>query len=160
MIETMIVYALSMLGTPYIWGGNNRLEGFDCSGFVLEALRSIGEAPHRDSTAYQISNYLRRNPNWHRADKERGSLLFFGTGDFIKHVSISLGDNLMIESGGGDRRTLTRRDAQARGAMVRVRPITSRRDYLMSLRLEYGSPQVPYMAVSNDQTLLCPQGEL
>ena len=32
------------LGTPYIWGGDD-FSGFDCSGFVIEILKSVGILP-------------------------------------------------------------------------------------------------------------------
>lgn len=36
-----VTTALSYLGTPYIWGGDDP-SGFDCSGFVIECLKSVG----------------------------------------------------------------------------------------------------------------------
>ena len=33
--------ALAYLGTPYVWGGDDP-SGFDCSGFVIECLKSAG----------------------------------------------------------------------------------------------------------------------
>lgn len=37
----LVTTALSYLGTPYIWGGDDP-SGFDCSGFVIECLKSVG----------------------------------------------------------------------------------------------------------------------
>jgi len=40
--ESLMMFFQSVLGTPYKWGGNNCLEGYDCSGFVQDALSIIG----------------------------------------------------------------------------------------------------------------------
>jgi len=39
--------ALSYLGTPYVWGGDDP-SGFDCSGFVIECLKSAGILNERE----------------------------------------------------------------------------------------------------------------
>ena len=50
--------ALSYRGTPYVWGGDDP-SGFDCSGFVLECLKSVGLLPERaDLTADRLMKSL------------------------------------------------------------------------------------------------------
>ena len=34
--------AWHLLGTPYRWGGDDPILGFDCSGFIVEILKSVG----------------------------------------------------------------------------------------------------------------------
>jgi cell wall-associated NlpC family hydrolase len=38
----VVAYARHQLGVPYSWGGTSRATGFDCSGLVYAAYRSIG----------------------------------------------------------------------------------------------------------------------
>lgn len=58
---------------------------------------------------------------------EEGSLLFFGTENKIIHVAICIGNNLMIEAGGGGRSSTS--IATSTG-MVRIRPISFRKDLI------------------------------
>lgn len=122
MLEIMIFYSMSMLGTPYIWGGNNQLQGFDCSGFVQEALASVGMDPPGDQTAQSLHDFLTQK-GW-PTKLERGSILFFGENlDNITHTSIALNERIMIEAGGGSKLTRSYVMAKEKGAYVRIRPI-------------------------------------
>jgi cell wall-associated NlpC family hydrolase len=50
----VVTFARRQLGVPYSWGGSSRRTGFDCSGLVYAAYRSIGrKLPH--STWGQMS---------------------------------------------------------------------------------------------------------
>jgi peptidoglycan DL-endopeptidase CwlO len=52
--ERVVAFAKRQLGVPYQWGGISRRTGFDCSGLVYAAYRSIGRTiPH--STWGQLS---------------------------------------------------------------------------------------------------------
>ena len=52
--ERVVAFAKRQLGVPYQWGGISRRTGFDCSGLVYAAYRSIGrKIPH--STWGQMS---------------------------------------------------------------------------------------------------------
>ncbi|MFZ8934318.1 MAG: C40 family peptidase [Bacteriovoracaceae bacterium] len=120
----MLSYAMSMLGVPYLWAGNSRLRGVDCSGFVCECLRSIGIIGHEDYSAQMLYSFIKTKP--FRSKLKRGSVLFFGaTRNKISHVGIALNSELMIESGGGDNTTRKFFDAVNSNAMVRIRPIRS-----------------------------------
>jgi cell wall-associated NlpC family hydrolase len=45
--ERVVEFAERQIGVPYRWGGSSRRTGFDCSGLVYAAYRSIGRAiPH------------------------------------------------------------------------------------------------------------------
>src|SRR3954447_22319994 len=45
--ERVVAFAKRQLGVPYSWGGSSRRTGFDCSGLVYAAYRSIGrKIPH------------------------------------------------------------------------------------------------------------------
>ena len=43
------------LGKPYIWGGDDPVGGFDCSGLVVELFKSVGKLPRQgDWTAHDL----------------------------------------------------------------------------------------------------------
>jgi cell wall-associated NlpC family hydrolase len=45
--ERVVAFAKRQIGVPYRWGGVSRRTGFDCSGLVYAAYRSIGRTiPH------------------------------------------------------------------------------------------------------------------
>ena len=43
--ELAIKVAWRMWGGPYLWGGDDPMEGFDCSGLCVEILKSVGILP-------------------------------------------------------------------------------------------------------------------
>jgi len=112
-------------GLPYIWGGDDPVRGFDCSGFVIEILQSVGILPSGDWTAGglwgRFSPYQVQSPH-------EGCLVFWlkSSGTSIRHVEFCIGSGLSIGASGGGSRT---RDAQAaieQNAFIKVRPIEGR----------------------------------
>ena len=89
----VISIALSMKGVPYLWGGNSS-KGNDCSGFTQTAFMASGIQLPRDARQQAkvgkpiIDDQLKE-----------GDLLFFGTGDRITHVGISMGGDKFIHQG-------------------------------------------------------------
>lgn len=83
--------ALTMLGTPYVWGGN-RPGGFDCSGLVQW---SFGLGPNYRTT-YQQTNLGAHHRDVYNAPK--GSLVFFGSDRAPYHVGISLGNGSFVHA--------------------------------------------------------------
>lgn len=135
MMEAVISYLLLFVGTPYIWGGNNPLKGFDCSGLICEGLRSIG-AIKADLGSQELFNHFKGKVGV-RSQLARGSLLFFGASqNQISHIAMALDDKIMIEAGGGDRTCLTINDALIKNAFVRIRPINNRSDLVATLKIE------------------------
>ena len=48
-------YAARFIGTPYLWGGDSPMEGFDCSGLLVEVLQAHGVIERgRDYTAHGL----------------------------------------------------------------------------------------------------------
>ena len=70
-------------GVPYVYGGKNPSEGFDCSGFVSYVLNA--QQIHIAGTAQALSRMGHR-----KAIQELhiGDLVFFGTVNDISHVGI------------------------------------------------------------------------
>ena len=135
---TLSEYALKFVGRPYIWGGDGSGKcdgGFDCSGLALECLWAFGVLPNGDLTAQGIYDTLYNEHIWASVDKARvkpDDILFFGKGDkHITHVAIAIGNGLMVEAGGGGSKCKT--PATSTG-MVRVRPISWRKDLVAVLR--------------------------
>jgi cell wall-associated NlpC family hydrolase len=130
-------YALSFIGVPYNYGGDNRLTGLDCSQLVIELLISQGLMKNKsDTTAQgiysQFAQYKTKVPQF-------GALVFFGImNTSISHVGFCLNDKLMLEAGAGDSKTQSLDSAKARGAMVRIRPISMRSDAVGFVMPPYG----------------------
>lgn len=132
-------YALSFLGTHYKFGGNNKLEGLDCSGLVMELLKSTGEPlPQGDMSAQGLFDHFSTNGEFNRY--QIGALAFYGeSATKVTHVAMLLDQYRMIEAGGGDRLTLSIDDAKAKGAIVRIRPVKRRKDLIAIIRPKYAT---------------------
>jgi hypothetical protein len=126
-LETALKIAWELHGLPYRWGGDDPLGGFDCSGFVIEILKSVGRLPRQgDWTADGL--YLRFN-NFDCLQKT-GALAFWKNDVGIRpilgkmvHVEFCIDENLTIGASGGGRRVKSANDAIAQNAYIKVRPI-------------------------------------
>jgi cell wall-associated NlpC family hydrolase len=126
-LNSAINYAYSFVGTPYRWGGENPMTGYDCSGFVQEILRSVGLDPKGDQTAEDLYNKIFSISKF-QPELKPGSLVFYGSPDKIKHVAFAVNNFQVIEAGGGNSKTKTMEDAENQNAFVRIRPFDSRFD--------------------------------
>ncbi len=139
--QWFIKTALTYLGTPYIWGGDDP-SGFDCSGFVVECLKSVGLlAEHEDYTADGLYNLLKlRSKNAEiniaktasekqtdvdiASNKMTGLLIFrFAKNGCANHVVICLDRWYQIGASGGRRSTITTEKSWDANAFVKIRPI-------------------------------------
>lgn len=138
-IEHLVDYALSFVGTPYRWGGDDPMSGFDCSGLTQEILAAAGEDPVGDQTAHTLYLHFKRYGIIRAidADPEAGDLAFYGTNFRITHVGFCIDSYCMVEAGGGGRRTRTEKDAETQNAYVRLRPIRRRSDLVAILSPHY-----------------------
>ena len=127
MKEDFINYLKCFIGSRYQWTGEGPYNvGFDCSGFVLEGLRSIGYWGKDDATAQNIFNKFAKI----RGDKpQAGDLLFFGHDiNNITHIGVAINTYQYIEAGGGDSKTTDK-------GMVRIRRQDYRKDLLTHLTI-------------------------
>ena len=137
-MKTLVDYAKSFIGKPYIWGGEGPI-GFDCSGLVQEILRSVGDDPPGDQTAQGLYNHFKENGTISEC-MAPGVIAFYGkTLIEITHVAFGIDSFRVIEAGGGDRRCTNEFEASKIGAMVRIRPYRSRKDFLGMLMPEYAN---------------------
>ena len=118
--------AFASLNKPYIWGGDDAVSGFDCSGFCIEILKSVGLLPRKgDWTAQGL---------WHKFDKCKvdkpyaGCLVFWTNmkGDKIIHIEYAISEFLCIGASGGGSKTNDKQDAINQNAYIKVRPWGSR----------------------------------
>ena len=124
--EIAMKIAWSYLGTPYIWGGDDP-EGFDCSGFVVEVLKSVGVLPRKgDWTADSLFLFL--DPQYHRVSTpEEGDIVFFYNTytSKMEHVEICVISGLSLGASGGGSHVTNRKAAMDYNAFIKVRPYES-----------------------------------
>ena len=87
--------ALSLLDTPYAWGGRGPATGFDCSGLVAHVMREGGGLRVKGSAA----DLGRLSRPIDRADLQPGDLVFFNTlGARHSHVGVYVGDGRFVHA--------------------------------------------------------------
>jgi hypothetical protein len=145
--ELVIAYLRHFMGVRYQWGGNNPIEGFDCSGFVGEGLKYVGLIRnHDDISSHALYQCFSPISEVCKPPYKPGTLLFFGTKLKVIHVAIASDWFTMLEAGGGNQSVISDSTASARNAFVRERPIFSRTDFVIALY-----PPYPYLS-SNGST--------
>lgn len=117
--------AWSFHGLPYIWGGDDPVVGFDCSGFVIEILKSCGKLPRvGDWRARDLYNKFK---SCSVGRPHMGCLVFWGDGPFgVTHIEFCLNDALSIGASGGGSKTKSQADASKQNAYIKVRPMQTR----------------------------------
>lgn len=137
-IDHILENAKSLLHTPYKWGGNNPLEGLDCSGFVRWVLMGVGALPAQDMNSQMIYDYFNDQRAALCTEVQPGALIFYGKSlNAITHIAIAVDGKVVLEAGGGGRTTKTIADAKKKGAMVRMRPFGHRQDCVAVLLPNY-----------------------
>jgi len=93
--NAVLMRAISLVGTPYRWGGNTPEGGFDCSGLVNYVFRDMLDLKlprtSRELAAYQ-------GPRIARDQLATADLVFFGSGGKVTHVGIYIGDGRFIHA--------------------------------------------------------------
>lgn len=126
-LQSVIRYAESFWGVPYLYGGNSRLNGIDCSGLVCEVLRSVGlVGAFEDLSAQGLYDKFAK---YEVQSITTGGLCFYGSArKSMSHVAFITSPYTVIEAGGGDSSTTSEEASKKRGACVRNRSISHRTD--------------------------------
>lgn len=90
---SVMAYASSFLGTPYLWGGTSPSTGFDCSGFTQYVYSHFGVRLGR-TTYDQIKNGYGVSKD----ELKPGDLVFFGQGGNPTHMGMYVGNNTYIHA--------------------------------------------------------------
>lgn len=125
------------LNLPYRWGGDDPIEGYDCSGLVKELLSIIDLDPVGDQTAQGLYNYFSKTNGFKiPIDKaDIGYLCFYGVDStHISHVAMCYTSEEIIEAGGGTSKTVNLQDAAKQNAYVRIRSIFRRKDLIAVIK--------------------------
>lgn len=123
-VELALSVAYKMLGEPYVWAGDDPMAGFDCSGLLVEILKSAGRLPPvGDWTADDLMRMFRTS-----GDKLPGVLVFWGSRAKATHIEmiydvLDSGRILTIGASGGTSKVKDVRDAILQNAYVKIRPI-------------------------------------
>ena len=93
--NAVLMRALSLVGTPYRYGGNTPEGGFDCSGLV--------DYVFRDMLDLRLPRTARELAGWEgpRIAPERlatADLVFFGSGGQVSHVGIYVGEGRFVHA--------------------------------------------------------------
>lgn len=86
-----VKYALSLVGTPYWYGGSTR-NAFDCSGFVGHVIKKVLNKDVRHSATSQMQLGPRVN------DPLPGDLVGFGYGNSFGHIGIYIGNGKVVDA--------------------------------------------------------------
>ncbi len=94
-IGNMLLQAVSLMGIPYKWGGNNPETGMDCSGLIRYVYqKSFGiNLPRTAAEMAKVGKRISID------DIQPGDLLFFNTRGFnSSHIGLYLGNNQFLQS--------------------------------------------------------------
>ena len=86
-------FALQFVGNPYVWGGTSLTDGADCSGFVLSVYAHFGYSLPHDAELQ--ANY---GTEVSLSDLQPGDLLFYSNGYEIGHVTLYIGDGMVVHA--------------------------------------------------------------
>jgi cell wall-associated NlpC family hydrolase len=127
--EVAVWYLSRWIGRPYLWGGDDPLAGFDCSGLIVTVLRAVGLLHGaEDLTADGLLNRFSSRP----ARALPGALAFWlAPSGKARHVEMLLTPRFTIGASGGGSAVLTIQDAIRQNAFVKLCSLSSRPGYIL-----------------------------
>lgn len=136
-MNLLTIYALQFIGINYKWGGNNALEGFDCSGYLQEILSAVGMDPPGRDTAQSLYDHFVKNGTIKVSPKE-SDIIFYGTSTSgINHIAYCMNETQILEAGSGNSQTTSMDMAIKQSAVVRIRPYDRRKDIVAIISPNY-----------------------
>jgi cell wall-associated NlpC family hydrolase len=87
--------ALSLVGTPYVYGGESPQTGFDCSGFVKYIYRDALQISLARTSAAQSQSGAKV---WSLTQLRLGDLVFFAERGVVFHVGLYVGENRFVHA--------------------------------------------------------------
>ena len=93
--NAVLMRAISLVGTPYRWGGNTPEGGFDCSGLVNYVYRDMLDVrlPRTSRELFGL-----QGPRIAPGQLAGGDLVFFGSGGAVSHVGIYVGEGRFVHA--------------------------------------------------------------
>lgn len=93
--NAVLMRAIGLVGTPYLYGGNTPESGFDCSGLVTYVYREMVDLKlprtSRELAAVQ-------GPKIEPRRLATGDLVFFGSRGNVSHVGIYVGEGRFVHA--------------------------------------------------------------
>lgn len=93
--NAVLMRAISLVGTPYRWGGNTPESGFDCSGLVNYVYRDMLDL-RLPRTSRELAKV--QGPRIAPAQLASGDLVFFSSGGQVSHVGIYVGEGRFVHA--------------------------------------------------------------
>ena len=93
--NAVLMRAISLVGTPYHWGGNTPASGFDCSGLVNYVYRDMLDL-RLPRTSRELAAY--QGPRIAPGRLEAADLVFFGSSGQVSHVGIYVGEGRFVHA--------------------------------------------------------------
>lgn len=93
--NAVLMRAISLVGTPYRYGGNTPEGGFDCSGLITYVFRDMLDLRLPRTTAELAAV---QGPRIAPERLAPGDLVFFGDGSSVTHAGIYVGDGRFVHA--------------------------------------------------------------
>ena len=93
--NAVLMRAISLVGTPYRYGGNTPEGGFDCSGLVNYVYRDMLDV-RLPRTSREL--FALQGPRIAPGQLASGDLVFFGSGEAVSHVGIYVGEGRFVHA--------------------------------------------------------------
>ena len=93
--NAVLMRAISLVGTPYRYGGNTPEGGFDCSGLVNYVYRDMLDL-RLPRTSRELAAL--EGPRIAPDRLSGGDLVFFGSGSTVSHVGIYVGEGRFVHA--------------------------------------------------------------